>query len=152
VFGDGGSGLAEHIGDYGIKSHIAYSKDVLEPVFFTAPARYEFETVSRVFAEYAEKPVRDKAAGDKAEAEKIADPLGIFGIVLVPLDSFDPLWIRDSDGDSIFKKIVDRNPVLAGGFHADVETLVFDQPLFERQDGFVESGKPFLLVVRGDPL
>jgi hypothetical protein len=30
--------------------------------------------------------------------------------------------------------------------------MVVDQPLLERQNGIVESGKPFLLVVRGDSL
>jgi hypothetical protein len=33
-----------------------------------------------------------------------------------------------------------------------MEALVFNKPLFERQDGIVESGKPLLLVMRGDPL
>jgi hypothetical protein len=152
VFRDCGSGLAEHIGNDGVKGNIAYSKDILEAVFFAAPARYEFVTVPRIFAEYAKGLFRDKAAGDKAEAKKIADPLGIFGVVLVPFDSFDPLWVSDSDRDLAFKKIVDRNPVLACGFHADVEALVVCQPLPERQNGLVESGKPLLLVVGGYPL
>jgi hypothetical protein len=33
-----------------------------------------------------------------------------------------------------------------------MEALVFDKPSLERENGIVESGKPFLLVVRGDPL
>jgi hypothetical protein len=152
VIGDQRRRLTEHIGDDGVKGHIANSENVLETVLLAASARHEFETVPRVFAEYADGLVRDEAAGNKAETEKIPYPLGILGIVLVPLDGFDPLGIGDSNGNPLFKQIVDRNPILAGGFHADVKAIVVDQPLPERKNGIVESGKPFLLVVRGNPL
>ena len=42
--------------------------------------------------------------------------------------------------------IEDGNPVFAGGFHANVIAVIFDEPMFEPSKIFVERGEAFLHV------
>jgi len=45
-----------------------------------------------------------------------------------------------------FQYIEDGNLVFAGGFHTNVITTIFDEPIFEPLKIFVERGEAFLLV------
>ena len=54
--------------------------------------------------------------------------------------------------DTIFQKIEDRHPVLAGGFHADIKTVIVKQPLFETADVRIEGGETLFLVRRLDTI
>ncbi len=59
-------------------------------------------------------------SGHKPQPEQIPDPFGIFGIVLVPLDSLYPFWIGDGDVELVFQKVEHGYPVFAGRFHTNV--------------------------------
>jgi hypothetical protein len=56
----------------------------------------------------------------KSQPEQIPDPLGILGIILVPLDSLYPFGIGDGDIDLVFQKVEHRYPVFTSGFHTDI--------------------------------
>ena len=45
-----------------------------------------------------------------------------------------------------FQYIEDGNPVFAGGFHTNVITAIFDEPMFEPLKIFIERGEAFPLV------
>ena len=65
---------------------------------------------------------------------KVGDPHGVFLIRLLVLDSFDELGMRDNDVGIFFKDVANGEPIVAGGFHADVGALV---PL-EPDSGFAQ--------------
>ena len=47
----------------------------------------------------------NKTAGNKTEAEKIANPFGIFGIIFVAFNSFYPFRISNGNVDLVFQEI-----------------------------------------------
>ena len=70
-------------------------------------------------------------------------------MIFVAFYSFDPFRIGDDHADSLFlQDVKDRNPVLSGGFHADIQTVVLAKPIGKAIQIGVESGEPFLLVAR----
>jgi len=150
IISNGRCRFAEHIGDNCIKSNIADGKGVLETVLFAALAAGQLKTVTGVFTEDTDILTGDKAAGDKAEAEKVANPFGILGIIFVAFYGSDPLGVSNGDIDFIFQKIKDRNPILSGRFHADIKTGILKKPLFEMSDVTVESREAFFVVRRLD--
>ena len=86
---------------------------------------------------------------DRADAKQISNPFGVFCIIFVAFYSFDPFRIGDDHADSLFlQDVKDRNPVLSGGFHADIQTVVLAKPIGKAIQIGVESGEPFLLVAR----
>lgn len=141
VVRDGRGRLAKHVGDDSIKGYIANSESILETIFFTAFAANKFKTISGVFAENTDRFVGDVTSGDQTQTEEVSDPFGVLGIILVSLHSFDPFRIGNSDVDGIFQEIGDRDPIFSGGFHANVETVVVNQPLLELEDGIVKGGE-----------
>lgn len=124
------------------------SESVLVAVLLASVTGNEFEAVAGIFPEDADGLVRDEAARNEAEPEKVADPFGILGVILIPLDGFDPFGVSDGDIHLSLKDVEDRDPVLAGGFHADIVTVIVKQPFFETADVPIESGKAFFTVRR----
>lgn len=130
-FGHACSGLAEHIGDHGVQREIAHSKSVLETILFTGTHGNELAAIAGKFAQNADVFGGDIAAGHKAHAKEITDPFGILLVVLVALNSRDPLGVCDDNMDGALKNIPNGNPVLAGAFHANVLAVIFKEPLLE---------------------
>lgn len=143
---NGRSGFSEHVGDDGIKRNITDSESVLVAVLLASDTENELEAVAGIFPKDADGLVRDKAARDQAKPEKVADPFGILGVILIALDGFDPFGIGDGDMHLSLQDIEDRDPVLTGRFHADIVTVIVKQPFFETANVPIESGKTFFPV------
>lgn len=140
-------GLAKHIGHDGIQRHIADSKSVLKAVFLAAFHRREFVAIASQLAEDANVLGRNEATFYQTDAEQISDPFGVLGIILVALYSLDPFRVGDDDTDIPFlQNVEDRDPVLPGGFHADVQTTILMEPVGEAVQVGVERRKAFLLI------
>ena len=55
--------------------------------------------------------------------------VGIFGIILVSLYNLYLFGVgNDNLNTALFQDVEYRNPVLPGGFHADIQTVVFQKP------------------------
>ena len=145
VIRDGGCGFAEHIGHDGVERDIADGKSVLKSVFLAAPHGCELIAITSELTQDADILTGDEAAFDQTDTEQVADPLGIFGVVLVSLYSFHPFGVGDDDPDAAPLKDVDnRHPVFAGGLHADVETVVLVKPVCKAVETGIERGKTLL--------
>jgi len=145
-----GGRLPKDIGDDRIQCNITDGKGILKPVLFAALAGSQFIPVSCKFPEDTDWFARYIASRYKPKSEQISNPFGIFGIVLIPLDSLYPLGVGDGDIDFVFQKVEYRHPIFSRGFHADVQTGIVQQPFLEFKYGLVKSGKPFLVIGRLD--
>jgi len=152
VVRDGRSRFAEHVGNDSIKGDIANGEGVLEAILFARLAGNELEAIPCVLPQNADVLRWDKAAGNQTEAKEIADPLGVFDIILVALHSSNPLGVGDGNADAALQQIVNGNIILPGTLHANVKAVVINQPLLKSQNGFVKGGKAFLFVTRNDTL
>lgn len=148
IIRNGRSEFSKHVEDDGIKRDITDSESVLVAVLLASVTGNELEAVAGIFSEDADGLVRDIAARDQAKPEKVADPFGVFGVILIALDGFDPFGVGDGDIHLVFQDIEDRAPVLAGRFHADIVTVIVKQPFSETADVPIEGGKTFFLVSR----
>jgi len=149
VVRDGGGRFAKHVGDDSIKGDIANGEGVLEAILFRGLATDQLVAIARVFSENTDGLVRDEGTGNQPKPEEIAYPLGILDVILVALDSGNPLGVGDGNTDIALQQVVDRDVVFPGRFHTDVIAMVVDQPLLEFSDGVVEGGEASLLVCRG---
>jgi len=109
VVRDGRGRFAKHIGNDSIKSDIANGESVLKAVLLTRLTGNQLEAVSRILPQNTDVLRRDKAAGNQTEAKKIADPLRILDIILVALNSSNPLGIGDGNVDAVLQQIVNGN-------------------------------------------
>ncbi len=89
---------------------------------------------------------------NQSGTEQVANPFGIFRVIFIAFHGFNPFRIGNGYVDTIFQKIEDRHPVLAGGFHADIKTVIVKQPLFETADVRIEGGETLFLVRRLDTI
>lgn len=132
VIRDGGCGFTKHIRHDRIQSYIADCERILKAVFLTAFHGNQLIAVAGKLAQNADIQVWDEAAFHKANAKQVSNPLGIFRIILVSLYSLYPFGVRYYDTNTAFFKNVEyRNPILPGGFHADIQTIVFQKPVCE---------------------
>jgi len=155
VVRDGRGGFAKHVGNDSIKGYVADGKDILIAVLLAGFAGDQLEAIPRILAKDADILVGDKTAGYQSKPEQVADPFGILNVVFATLNCFDPLWVRNSHIDGIFKQVEHGNPIFPGRFHADVPAVVLQQPRLEIEYLFVERRKSPLLVrwlysIRGD--
>lgn len=76
-------------------------------------------------------------------------PLGIFCIILVSLYSLYPFRIGNNDPDSsLFQDVEYRDPILSGGFHADIQTVAFQEPGGKTVQIRVKGTESLFLIVR----
>ena len=102
----------------------------METVLLAVPHGDQLIAVASEFTQNADIRFWDEAAFYKANTKQIADPLGIFRIILVSLYSLHPFGICNDDSDTPFFKDVEyRDPVFPGGFHTDIQTVVFQKPV-----------------------
>ncbi len=147
VVRDSGRGLAKHIRHDGIKRHIADGEGILETVLLTAFHRSEFVAVTGQLSQNTDILSWNEAAFYQADAEQVSNPLGIFGVILVTLYSFDPFWIGDDDANApFFQDIVDRDPVLSSGLHADIQTVILMEPVGKVVQVRIKRREAFLLI------
>ena len=130
VIRNGGCGFAKHIGHNGIQCHIADGKGILEAVLLAAFHRNQFIAVAGKLTQNADIQIWDEAALYKANTKQITNPFGVFRVILVSLYSLYPFGIGNNDPDTtLFKDVEYRNPILSGGFHADIQTVVLQKPV-----------------------
>ena len=147
VIRNSGCGFAKHIGHDGIQRHIADGKGILKAVFLAASHRCELIAVTSQFAEDADILVRDKTAFHQANAKQISNPFGVLGIILVTLYSFDPFGVCDDNTNApLFQDIEHRNPILSGGLHTDIQTVILMEPVGKAVQVRVKCRKAFLLI------
>lgn len=60
---------------------------------------------------------------------------------------FSIFGMRQRDLTGLFQNIVNRNPILTGGFHTDLFAIVFDEPIGQVVQPFREGRKARLLVL-----
>ena len=125
---------------------VANGEGILETILFRRLAADQFEAVAHVLPQDANRLFWNEGSRNQPEPKEVADPLGVFGVILVTLNSSNPLGIGDSNTEVVFQKIVDRDVILSGALHANVQAVVIEEPLPEFADGLVESGKAPLLV------
>ena len=119
-------GFAKHVGHNRIQRHIADCERILKTVFLAAFHRNQFIAVAGKFTENTDIQFWDEATFHKANAEQIADPLGIFRIILVSFYSLYPFGIgNDYTNTAFFQDVEHRDPILSCGFHTDIQTVVF---------------------------
>ena len=125
-------GFTKHIGHNRIQSHIADSKRILKSVFLAALHGNQLIAVAQKLTQNTDIQFWDEAAFHEANAKQIPDPLGIFRIILVSLYSLYPFRVGNHDTNTaLFEDVEYRNPVLSSGFHADIQTVVFQKPVRE---------------------
>jgi hypothetical protein len=73
--------------------------------------------------------------------KKIGNPGRILVICFLAFDGTDIFGIGDNDMAGIFQDIKNGNPVFAGGFHADLSTVMAKEPFFKSFEVRIESGK-----------
>ena len=132
VIRNGSCGFTKHIGHDRIQSHIADSERILKAVFLAALHGNQLIAVAGELPQNADIQVWDEAAFHKANAKQVSDPLRILRIILVSLYSLYPFGVGNYDPNTAFFKDVEhRNPILPGGFHTDIQTVVFQKPICE---------------------
>ena len=80
--------------------------------------------------------------------EQTRDPLRIFLVSFLPLDGLDELRVADYHMTGLLQNVVDWEPVLLGGFHTHIQTVVFVEPIGKTVQICVKCGEPFLLITR----
>ena len=141
-------GFTKHIGHDRIQSHIADCERILKAIFLTAFHGHQLIAVAGKLTQNADIQVWDEAAFHKANAKQIPDPFGILRIILVSLYSLYPLGVRYyNPNTTLFKDVEYRNPILPRGFHADIQTIVFQQPVRTTVQIRIKGAESLLLIV-----
>ena len=117
---DGGRALAEHVTEHVIQFEVGDRETVLGTVLLSRGIPDELLIVAAQVTQLTNILRRDKAAANQVVLEKVGDPHGIFLIRLLAFDGFDELGMRDDDMEVLFKDVVNGEPILAGGLHADI--------------------------------
>jgi hypothetical protein len=146
VVSDGSGGFAKHVGNDSIKGYIADGKNILESILFAGFAGNKLKPITGILPQDSDRFAGDITAGNKAEAKQVADPFGIFRIILIAFYCLDPLGIGNGDADGVLKQIEYWHPIFPGRLHTDIKAIVVKQPLLKLQDGIVKGGKSLLLV------
>ena len=100
---------------------------------------------------------RDKGRFDHVAHEQVTNPFGILPVCLVPFLRFGIFGVGKNHFHVVlFQNIKNRDPVLSGGFHTDLNALVFFEPVSEFLQSFGKGRKPGLFIFRasvciGDP-
>ena len=125
---DGGRALNEHTTEHVIQFEVGDCEAVMGTVLLSRGIPDEFLIVAAQVTQLTNILRRDKAAANQVVLEKVGDPHGIFLIRLLAFDGFDELGMRDDDVEVFFKDVVNGEPILAGGLHADIRAMVLPEP------------------------
>ena len=113
------SGFAKGIGNDRSQLDVGDSQGILHPIFLTGRKAHELVAVAKNLTQIADLLLGNEAAGDEVVLEQVGNPDGVFLIGLLAPDRFDILRMCQSDPAGRLQDVVDRDPVLAGGLHAD---------------------------------
>jgi len=116
--------FAKGIGYHTGKHDIGDCQGVLHPVLFTGYKGDQFGAVAQQVADLADICRGNEAAGNQAVLVEVRNPDRILFISLLAADRLDILGMCQGDPAGRFQDVVDGNPVLAGGLHADMHTLM----------------------------
>ena len=148
---DGGRALSEHVTEHVIQFEVGNSEAVLDAILFSSGNPDELLVVTAQVPQLTDILRRDEAAAYQIVFEKVSDPHGVLLVRFLALDGFDEFRMSDDDMEILFKDVVDRKPILSGGFHANVEALVFFKPGCEFAQ-FTGIGRETLGLVFGNAL
>ena len=97
--------------------------------FFAGNKIDKFEAIAHKVTKLADVSRRHKTTCDQIVLKDIGDPFCVFFIGFLTSDSFNVFRVSKDDAAVIFKDVVDRDPVFAGGFHTNVFAVVSKKPL-----------------------
>lgn len=121
---DGGCALAEHITEHVIKLEVGNGETILGPVFLSGHVGREFDPVAAKVSKLPNVLWRNEAAANEVVLEQVGDPLRVLLIGFLTLDSFDKFWMADYHMAGVFQNVVDWEPILSCGLHADIFTAI----------------------------
>ncbi len=131
VFGNGSRSLSEHIREYIVQFEVGDSETVLSTVLLTGYHIRQLSTVADQIAELTDIRRGNEGRPDHVAHEEITDPSGILSIGLVAFLRLGVFGVGKNHIAGLLKDIENRDPILAGRFHADIRALVGMKP--ERQ-------------------
>ena len=71
---------------------------------------------------------RDKAPGAKIVLENVSDPFGVPLVGFLAPNSFHIFGVSQNNIAGALQNVVNGNPILSGGFHTHIFTVVFVKP------------------------
>ncbi len=72
---------------------------------------------------------RNKARSNQAYSMELGKPPGIPGVRFIAWKGFSIPWISQSNFEMVFKKIIDRDPVLPCTFHSNLPAFILEKPI-----------------------
>lgn len=108
----------------------------------------ELETVSYQVAQLTNVCRWNKGGLDHAAHIQVADPFGIFAVSLIPLHRLGIFGMGKRNPQVVLlQDIENRNPILAGRFHANIVAVVLSKPVTQLVQAFCKGRKASLLVL-----
>lgn len=145
---DGSCGFTKYIGHNRIQCYIADAKRILKAIFLAAFYRYQLMAVAGGLTQNSDIQVWDEATFHRSNVKQIPNPLGVFRIVLVSLYSLCLFWIGNHyPNTTLFQDVEHRDPILSGGFHANIQAVVFQQLVSKMVKVSVKGTETLFLIV-----
>lgn len=136
---DFGCRLAKRVRKYTGNTDIGNSHAVLDTVFLGRFHADQLETVSGNFPKLTEIFRRDKGASYEVKLVKVSNPFRVLFVHFLAFDGFDIFGMRKAYVHVIFEIIKNRNPILSGGFHTNMITIILDEPVVKPLDVLVDG-------------
>ena len=128
----GAPGNSEDVaGDAG-QLDVGRLQELQEPVALGRLALHQLAAIAQQLAQFALRRRRNEALGNQSMADQIGDPLGILHIGLATRHVPDMPGVADDEVEMPFQHGIDRAPVNAGAFHADLRHPKLLQPVPQR--------------------
>ena len=131
VADDSGRTLAEYVTKHAIELEVGNGETILGTVFLAGGAGSQFDPITAKVAQLANVFGWDETARDKVMLEQVGNPLRVLLIGLFAFDSFDELGMANHHVAGGFKDVMDRDPIFARGFHANIPAIVRDKPVLQ---------------------
>jgi hypothetical protein len=127
LLSDCGRAFAEHVREYTVELDVGNRQAVLGAVLLPAREIREFAPIPDKVAQLAHCGRQNKAAGNKAVLEDVRNSLGVAHVGFLAPDCLGVLWAHKNDATCSFEAVVERDPILPGGLHANVAALIVRQ-------------------------
>lgn len=123
------SGFAENIGENIVQLNVGNGKAVLGAVLLSGAKAGQFDPVAHEVSKLSDLGGRNKTPRNKAVLEDVCNPLSVLRIRLFASDSFDIFRVCENYLTGLLQDIVDGNPILSGGFHTNIVTIILGEPI-----------------------
>lgn len=124
------------------------NKRILKTLLLAAFHRNQLVAVTSELLQNANIQSRDETAFYETDEKQITDSFGILRIILVSLYSLYPFGVGNHDPNTaLFQDVEYGNPIFPGGFHADIQTVVFQKPIRKTVQVGIEGTESLFLVV-----